>query len=169
MNSETSFIKEVCDKLTKAGFNCTMMNELLVISMEEKNFEVRVWKTPGWGKHRVHFQFQFSFEGMELVEPKGLMWLVSEINNHSEYSTTYYCGDHFSCRVETSIRSSKEFVQEFDFAYKQIGRTFANMANNYPTFQEKFKVQPLHRPIGYLAGFKKEFVNKENETCGFVA
>ena len=91
----------------------------------------------------MHFNLSFAFDEMDKVMFEGLVWLTSECNNHSDYTVTRYMRDHFTCCVETTVRSSKEFVREFAFAYKQIGFTYQNLAANYGEIKEKFREQPV--------------------------
>jgi hypothetical protein len=137
--------------MAKAGFECEVTDDGICVTKDGKPFEVKMWDVPGWGNRRVHFNLNFTFEDMDKVKPKGLMLLTSECNNHNEYSTTRFWGDHFSCCVETMVRSAKEFVREFGFAYKQIGNTYKGLAANYTYIKEMYMMQPECRPIGFLA------------------
>ena len=167
MRKEQGFKKEVIRRMTKAGFECDMQGNHFVITKDGKPFEVRFHGAEGWRKYRVHFHLSFALEGMEKVQPQGLIWLTSECNNHSDYTTTHLWSDHFSCRVETTVRSLKEFVREFDFAYKQIDITFNNLAANFSNIQEQFRLQPERRRIGFLAD---RYQDEENiEACKLVA
>lgn len=168
MKRQQRFIKMVSRRMTKAGFECQMMDGHFIVSKDGKPFEVKIWDAPGWGKRRVHFNLNFAFEDMNKVQTQGLMWLTSECNNHSDYATTRLWSDHFSCCVETTVRSAKEFVREFGFAYKQIGITYNNMVANYPNIKEQFKEQPERRPIGFLAD-RYIAGEEKNDACKLVA
>lgn len=151
MKRKQRFMKMVSRKMAKAGIECRIENDSICVTKDGKPFEVMMWDAPGWGNRRVHFNLCFAFEEMDQVQPKGLMLLTSECNNHNEYSITRFWGDHFSCCVETMVRSAKEFVREFEFAYRQIGIAYNGLADNYPSVKERFVVQPKQRPIGFLA------------------
>jgi hypothetical protein len=69
--------------------------------------------------------------------------------------------------VETTVRSSKEFVREFAFASKQIGFTYQNLAANYGKIKEQFREPPV-RPIGFLAD-RYMAEEEKNEECKLVA
>lgn len=165
MNREQRFIKIVSRRMAKAGFECKMVDDHFIVIKDGKPFEVEMWNTPGWGRRRVHFNLSFAFEDMGKVRQEALMWLVSESNNHSDYATTHLWNDHFSCCVETSVRTAKEFEREFRFAYKQIGITYKNLIANYSKIKDKFRVR---RPIGFMADRNMEEMKKENE-CKLVA
>ena len=167
IRKEQRFKKEVIRRMTKAGFECDMQDNHFIITKDGKPFEVQFLDAEGWRKRRVHFHLNFALEGMDKVQPQGLMWLTSECNNHSDYTTTHLWSDHFSCRVETTVRSAKEFIHEFDFAYEQIGITFNNLAANFSNIQEQFKLQPERRRIGFLAD---RYQDEENlDACKLVA
>ncbi len=161
------FIKVLSRKMAKAGFECQMSDNHFVVSKEGKPFEIRIGKALNWGRRRVHFSLDFALQDMDKVQQQGLMWLTSECNNHSDYTTTHLWNDHFSCCVVSSIRSAKEFLHEFDFAYEQIGITFNNLVANYPNIKEQFQLQPERRRIGFLAD---RYQDEDNlEMCKLVA
>jgi hypothetical protein len=168
MKREQRFIKMVSRRMTKAGFECKMMEGHFIVIKDGKPFEVEMWNTPGWGRRRVHFNLSFAFEDMGEVMPEALMWLASESNNHSDYATMRLLRDHFSCCVETSVRTAKEFVREFDFAYWQIGNAYKDLAANYGKIKEKFREEPVRRPIGFLAD-RYMAEEEKNEACKLVA
>ena len=168
MKREQRFIKVVSRKMAKAGFECQMKDNHFIVIKDGMPFEVEMWNVPGWGKRRVHFNLSFACEGMEQVKIEGLMWLTSECNNHSDYTTTRFLRDHFSCCVETTVRTAKEFVREFAFASKQLGFTFQNLNANYSNIREKFADQPARRPIGFLAD-RYMAEEEKNDACKLVA
>ena len=168
MKREQRFIKVVTRRMTKAGFECKMMDNHFIVIKDGKPFEVEMWNTPGWMKRRVHFNLNFAFDDMDQVMPEGLMWLTSECNNHSDYTTTRLLRDHFSCCVETTVRSAREFVQEFGFAFKQIENTYKGMVMNYSKIKNEFREQPAPRPIGFLADRYMEEAKNLNE-CKLIA
>jgi len=169
MKREQRFIKVVSRKMAKAGFECQMIDEHFVISQEGKPFVVDMWETSGWGKRRVHFNLSFAFDGMENVMPEGLIWLVSESNNISRFTTTRLLRDHFTCCVETTVHTAKEFAREFAFATKQIGVAYKNLAANYAKIKkEEFREPEVRRPIGFLAERYMAEVEKLEE-CKLVA
>ena len=141
MKRQQRFIKVVSRRMAKAGFECKLVDNHFIVIMDGKPFEVEMWDTPGWGRRRVHFNLSFAFDEMDKVMLEGLVWLTSECNNHSDYTVTRYMRDHFTCCVETTVRSSKEFVREF---------IYQNLAANYGKIKEQFREQPV-RPIGFLA------------------
>lgn len=167
MKRQQRFIKVVSSRMAKAGFECQMKDNHFIVIKDGMPFEVEMWNVPGWGKRRVHFNLSFACEGMDQVKIEGLMWLTSECNNHSDYTVTRYMCDHFTCCVETTVRSSKEFVREFAFASKQIGLTYQNLAANYGKIKEQFREQPV-RPIGFLAD-RYMAEEEKNEECKLVA
>lgn len=168
MKRQQRFIKLVSRRMDKAGFECSIQDNQFFITKDGKPFEVKIGDAPGWGNHRVHFNLCFAFEDMDKVQQQGLTWLVSECNNHSDYAITRFWDDHFSCCMETTVRSAKDFVREFCFAYKQIGITFQNLSANYANIMEQYWMQPERRPIGFLADrYMSE--KEKSEACKLVA
>lgn len=165
---EQRFIKVVSHRMTKAGFECKMVDNHFIVIKDGRPFEVEMWDIPGWGRRRVHFNLSFAFNDMDKVMPEGLMWLASESNNHSAYTTTRLLQNHFTCCVETSVRSTKEFMREFGFAYRQIGIAYMDLTTNYNKIKVEFREQSAPRPIGFLADRYIDEVAKMYE-CELVA
>ena len=160
-------MKMVSRRMAKFGFECKITDNHFVVIKDGKPFEVQIWDVPGWGKRRVHFNLNFAFESMDQIMPEALLWLSSECNNHSDYTKTRLLQDHFSCCVETTVRSTKEFVREFGFAYKQIVTTFKDLSANYSKIKQEFR-EPEYRPVGFLADRYMAEEEKLNE-CKLVA
>ena len=165
---EQRFFRVVSRRMAKAGFECKMADNHFIVIKDGQPFEVEMWDTPGWGRRRVHFNLSFAFDDMDKVMPEGLMWLASESNNHSDYTTTRLLRNRFTCCVETSVRSAKEFVREFVFAYKQIGITYMDLTINYNRIKEEFREPTVPRPIGFLVDRYMDEVAKMYE-CELAA
>ena len=145
------FMNAICAKMNKAGYSAKVEDGLLVIGDGEKDFIVEMWDIGRMGKRRVHFNLQFAMDGMDTMDALGLAALASECNNHADFTTIQFLSDHFLCRLESVVRTPKEFVREFGFAYKMIGQSYMTLAKNYPMFHEHFKKEEARRPIGFLA------------------
>lgn len=168
MKREQRFIKMVSRKMTKAGFECKMTDDQFIVIKDGKPFVVEIWDTPSLGRRRVHFSLNFIIEEMDTVMPEALMWLASESNNSSDYTTMRLLRNHFSCCVETSVRSPKEFVREFGFAYKQIAFAYKDLFTNYNRIKNDFREEPVRRPIGFMADRYMAELEKEKE-CKLAA
>ena len=168
MKRDQRFMSAICAKMNKAGYNAKVEDGLLVISDDEKEFVVEMWNIGRLGKRRVHFNLPFAMDGMDTMDALGLAALASECNNHADFTTVQFLSDHFLCRLESIVRTPKEFVREFGFAYKMIGQAYMTLAKNYPTFHEHFKKEEPRRPIGFLAD--RYMSQEENpEACKSVA
>lgn len=167
--NEQRFIKEVTRKMEKAGFKCIMKDGVFAVGNGDYFLQVNMCDIPGWGKRRVRFMLNFALKEMENVKKFGLLTLASECNNHSEFTTTQFFQDHFTCRIETFVSSAKDFVREFEFASKEIFDTYNTILDNYPRFQEAFKEQPKRRPIGYLANAYDDIPSIKEDVCNKIA
>lgn len=167
--NEQRFINEVTRRMNKAGFKCILKDDVFAIEKDELLLQVEMCDIPGWGRRRVRFMLNFAFEEMDKVKQAGLLSLTSECNNHSEYTTTQFFKDHFTCRIETFVSSAKDFIREFEFASKELGETYESLANNYPRFREVYMEQPVRRPIGYLAHLHDDNYDEKSNACNKVA
>ena len=167
--NEQRFIKEVTRKMEKAGFKCIVKDDVFAIVKGDMPLQVSMCDIPGWGRRRVRFVLNFALEGMDKVKKSGLLSLASESNNHSEFTTTQFFNDHFTCRIETFVSSVKDFVREFEFASKELEETYDALANNYPRFREVYMEQPVRRPIGYLAHLHDDNYDEKSNACNKVA
>ena len=167
--NEQRFIKEVTRKMEKAGFKCIVKDDVFAIVKGDMPLQVSMCDIPGWGRRRVRFVLNFALEGMDKVKKSGLLSLASESNNHSEFTTTRFFNDHFTCRIETFVSSVKDFVREFEFASKELEEAYDALASNYPRFKDAYQEQPVRRPIGYLAHLEPNDFAEKNELYNKVA
>ena len=159
------FIRRIVKSFTKEGCKCSFDNNKLIVSIEEKCFEVEISDAIGWLKRKVDVSLSFAFENMDKVQPEGLLWLASESNNDSKCITTRVWKDHFSCRYKTIVIGPKDFLKEFYYAIQEFGKTYVNLFQKYDVIKtNSMNVTPQRRPIGYLAS--KYMINEINtESC----
>ena len=90
-------------------------------------------------------------QDIDKLSNEGAAILVSACNNHMEYTTMQFVNGHFACYVTTFVGSDKDFVREFNFAYKQIGNTVESLLANYPAIMKRYTAPTVRRPVGFLA------------------
>ena len=101
---------------------------------------------------------------MDKLSNEGAAILVSACNNHMEYTTMQFINGHFACYVTTFVGSDKDFVREFNFAYKQIGDTVESLLANYPAIMKRYTAPTAQRHIGFLAD--RYMADESQETKG---
>lgn len=169
MNRKQRFISKITKHIKKEGCECTVRDNSIVIQVDDKCFVVGISDVFGLVKRRVNISLNFAFENMNSVQPAGLLWLASEINNLGLRTTTQVWKDHFSCRVDTVVYSPKDFMKEFVCACQDIGNTFQNIVSKYDSVKKQFNNDVKERrPIGFMAD--RYMQNEENsEPCKLVA
>ena len=164
-----NFIKNVCDRMAKSGHECVLQEEnLLVIKTERGAVFAQMWDTPDKGRRRIHFFQELVVQGVENLSAEGAAVLVSLCNNNTDYTTMQFEDGHFACVIATFVGSDKDFVREFNFAFKQLGDTFKAFAANLPAIMKMYKSSSNRRPIGFLADRYLVQEEKQDE-CKLVA
>lgn len=150
MKRRKRFLKLAARKLGKLGYEVKSGNGRLMINKDDKRFMASLWNANGSRDCRVLFQEDFSLEGMDKIQAVGVFYMVSECNNHNKHTTMHVLDDTFSCSMSTVVRSTGDFVREFEFASQQIDHVIDELKDNYPMFQKRFVEMPKERPIGFL-------------------
>lgn len=164
---EQRFIDEVISRMNKLGYKCRFDDNHLVIGNNDCQYDVQIWAASDSGKRRVQFFRLFGLKDMDLVQPEGLIMLTSECNNHNDLTTTLFLEDHFACRADAFISSTKDFAEEFAFARKQIDETIHEFNINYKAIKEDFPIKQARRPIGFLA--ERYCAEENSDVCKLVA
>lgn len=109
--------------------------------------KAKVWGNNPRGLKRVHFMFNFAPKSIDAVLPEGWAVLAAECNANYDYTTVKFYGDHFCCMVETSVKSTKDFLNEYQFAIDKINETIRGLEANAPRVADQF---PARRRAGFV-------------------
>ena len=135
-------------QLKKAGLSCKKVDDGFLVKQGDFIMKAKLWGNNRHGLKRVHFMLDFVPNVINDVLPEGWAVLVSECNANFDHTTVKFFGDHFSCMVETSVKSAKDFLSEYRFAFDRIKETIQGMEANTPIVVKKFPIKK--KQIGFV-------------------
>lgn len=148
LHERRSFGNLVYTKLTKAGLKYSVEEDGILVKQGDVAIKARFWGRSDDGLRRVHFMFNFAPQSLNQVQPEGWSILASECNAYYDHTTMKFYGDHFSCVVETSVKSAKDFVEEYRFAYAKINETLQGMAANTERVTSQYPA--VKKQVGFV-------------------
>ena len=135
-------------QLKKAGFACKRKEDGIVVKQGDLVMKAKLWNNGSHGLKRVHFMFDFAPNVINDVQPEGWAVLAAECNANYDHTMMKFYGDHFCCMVETSVKSAKDFLDEYRFAYDKIVETMQGMEANTPRMIDQFPVKK--KRVGFV-------------------
>lgn len=143
----SDFADQAMALLTKAGMKCKRKEDGILVKQGDVVMKAKLWEGTH-GMKRVHFMFNFAPETIDSVMPEGWALLTAECNATYDHTIMKYYGDHFSCMVETSVKSAKDFVEEYRFAYAKINETLQGMAANTERVTSQYPA--VKKQVGFV-------------------
>lgn len=147
MKQKHDFSERAMAVLTKAGLMCKRKEDGIVVKQGDVVMKAKLWEGIH-GMKRVHFMFDFAPNIIDSVLPEGWALLAAECNANYDHTMVKFYGDHFCCMVETSVKSAKDFLEEYRFAYDKIVETMQGMEANTPRMVDQFPVKKKH--VGFV-------------------
>lgn len=135
-------------QLEKAGLSCKRKDDGIVVKQGDFVMKAKLWNNGSHGLKRVHFMFDFAPNVINDVLPEGWAVLAAECNANYDHTMMKFYGDHFCCMVETSVKSAKDFLDEYRFAYDKIVETMQGMEANTPRMVDQFPVKK--KRVGFV-------------------
>lgn len=135
-------------QLEKAGLSCKRKDDGIVVKQGDFVMKAKLWNNGSHGLKRVHFMFNFAPNVINDVLPEGWALLAAECNANFDHTMVKFYGDHFSCMVETSVKSAKEFLEEYRFAFDKINETMQGMQANADRVASQFPAKK--KQVGFV-------------------
>lgn len=148
MRQKHDFSDQAMALLTKAGLSCKRKDDGIMVKQGDFIMNAKLWDNGSHGMKRVHFMFNFAPEIINSVSPEGWALLTAECNANYDHTMVKFYGDHFSCVVETSVKSAKDFLEEYHFAFEKINETMQGMQANADRVVSQFPVKK--KQVGFV-------------------
>lgn len=128
----------ICERLDEQGYKHEKQEGVLWVAKNHNLFRVYLWDTPNKLVKRLYFVYDFDDDNISKVSREGWAACANKINCDNLH-TTFVCYDGgFTCRYETAINNSYDFLTEFDAAYKAIGDALEDYQNLYPYLERNY-------------------------------
>lgn len=130
--------RRICKRLDKQGYPHEKREGTLFITKNDNHFRVCI--RDGFDKRIKHLYFLYDFwdDNYGKVSMEGWTRAANCINTNNTLSTFVVLDDHFCCSYQTAIANSKDFMKEFDYAYRVIGSALEDYNKIYPHIERDF-------------------------------
>ena len=130
--------RRICKRLDKLGYPHEKREGTLYVTKNDNHFRVCIRE--GFDKRIKHLYFLYDFwdDNYGKVSMEGWTRAANCINTNNTLSTFVVLDDHFCCSYQTAIANSKDFMKEFDYAYRVIGGALEDYNRIYPHIERDF-------------------------------
>ena len=130
--------RRICKRLDKQGYPHEKREGTLYITKNDNHF--RVFIRDGFDRRIKHLYFLYDFydDNFGKVSMEGWTRAVNCINTNNTLTTFVVLDDHFCCSYQTAIANAKDFMKEFDCAYRVIGEAMNDYNRIYPRIEQDY-------------------------------
>ena len=130
--------QRICKRLDKQGYPHEKREGTLYITKNDNHF--RVFIRDGFDRRIKHLYFLYDFydDNFGKVSMEGWTRAANCINTNNTLTTFVVLDDHFCCSYQTAIANAKDFMKEFDCAYRVIGETVNDYNRIYPHIERDY-------------------------------
>ena len=141
--------KNICKQLDKQGFRHEKEDGTLYVIKNDNRFRVQLADSINKRIKHLFIIYDFGDDDFEKVTMDGWNRAANSININNTSTTFVTLSDHFCCCYQSAIGSSKDFMLEFDRAYKAIGGALEDYNKIYPYLERDYPNNPESKTIGF--------------------
>ena len=130
--------RRICKRLDKQGYPHEKREGTLYVTKNDNHF--RVYMRDSFDRRIKHLYFLYDFydDNFGKVSMEGWTRAANCINTNNTLTTFVVLDDHFCCSYQTAIANAKDFMKEFDCAYRVIGGALEDYNRIYPHIERDF-------------------------------
>lgn len=130
--------RRICKRLDKQGYPHEKREGTLYITKNDNHF--RIYFRDGLDRRIKHLYFLYDFwdDNFGKVSMEGWTRAANCINTNNTLITFVVLEDHFCCSYQTAIDNAKDFMKEFDCAYRVIGEAMEDYNRIYPHIERDY-------------------------------
>ena len=130
--------RRICMRLDKQGYPHEKREGTLYVTKNDNHF--RVFIRDGFDRRIKHLYFLYDFydDNFGKVSMEGWTRAANCINTNNTLTTFVVLDDHFCCSYQTAIANAKDFMKEFDCAYRVIGEAMNDYNRIYPRIEQDY-------------------------------
>ena len=139
----------ICKQLDKQGFRHEKQDGTLYVIRNDNHFRVQL--VDGINKRIKHLFIIYDFgdDDFGKVTSDGWNHAANSINLNNTSTTFVALSDHFCCCYHSAIETSRDFMLEFDKAYKAIGGALEDYSKIYPCLERDYPNNTENKTIGF--------------------
>ncbi len=132
------FENRVTKLLTKDGYKWERDEGDLCIYKNDIRFRAQCYRMPERPAIRVLFDYAALDEELKRVSPLGQAVLTASLSSEHIDTPTHVQDNVIHSFYRADVRNAREFIQEFNSAYKRFGAMMQTMENLRPRAQQDF-------------------------------
>ncbi|MBR4147900.1 MAG: hypothetical protein IKX35_03905 [Bacteroidales bacterium] len=130
--------RRICKRLDTQGYPHEKREGTLYITKNDNHF--RIYFRDSFDRRIKHLYFLYDFydDNFGKVSMEGWTRAANCINTDNTLTTFVVLDDHFCCSYQTAIANAKDFMKEFDCAYRVIGEAMNDYNRIYPRIEQDY-------------------------------
>ena len=130
--------RRICKRLDKQGYSHEMREGTLYVTKHDNHFRVFIRDSFDRRIKHLYFLYDFYDDNFGKVRMEGWTRAANCINTNNTLTTFVVLDDHFCCSYQTAISNAKDFMKEFDYAYRVIGEAMNDYNRIYPHIERDY-------------------------------
>ncbi len=130
--------RRICKRLDKQGYPHEKREGTLYITKNDNHFRVFIRDSFDRRIKHLYFLYDFYDDNFGKVSMEGWTRAANCINTNNTLTTFVVLDDHFCCSYQTAIANAKDFMKEFDCAYRVIGEVMNDYNRIYPHIERDY-------------------------------
>ena len=130
--------RRICKRLDKQGYPHEKREGTLYITKNDNHFRVFIRDSFDRRIKHLYFLYDFYDDNFGKVSMEGWTRAANCINTNNTLTTFVVLDDHFCCSYQTAIANAKDFMKEFDCAYRVIGEAMNDYNRIYPHIERDY-------------------------------
>ncbi len=130
--------RRICKRLDKEGYPHEKREGTLYIAKNDNHFRVCIRDSFDRRIKHLYFLYDFWDDNFGKVSMEGWTRAANCINTNNTLTTFVVLDDHFCCSYQTAVANAKDFMKEFDCAYRVIGEAMGDYNRIYPHIERDY-------------------------------
>ena len=136
--SKESLENSICKQLDKQGFRHEKQDGTLYVIKNDNQFRIYIGDSFDRRIKHLYFLYDFGDDNFGKVSMAGWTRAANSINANNTHTAFVVLDDHFCCCYQTAIANARDFMKEFDYAYRVIGGALEDYNRIYPHIERDF-------------------------------
>jgi hypothetical protein len=141
--------RRICKRLDKQGYSHEKREGTLYVTKNDQHFRVHIVNSCEKKIKQLYFVYEFGDDNFEKVSMDGWTRAANSINLNNSWTVFVTLEDHFCCCYQSAILNSRDFMKEFDRAYRAIGGALEDYRKIYPYLERDYPNNTENKTIGF--------------------
>ena len=142
-------VRRICKRLDKQGYSHEKREGTLYVTKNDQHFRVHIVNSCEKKIKQLYFVYEFGDDNFEKVSMDGWTRAANSINLNNSWTVFVTLEDHFCCCYQSAILNSRDFMKEFDRAYRAIGGAMEDYRKIYPYLERDYPSNIENKTIAF--------------------